>query len=106
MYHIKRSAIYKQQLLDFVQDYKVRADKQVAHNFMDGVEHSTNFISTNPQSCSVYVKIRGNEFRKWNVRGFPHSIFFRIEDDKTIILEGLYAHRMNTLKRLPSEIII
>lgn len=103
MYKITRSALYKRQFLEFVQDYKTRAGKQIAHNFADGIEHSTSFIENNPQACSVYVKIRGKDFRKWQVKGFPHSIFFRI-DNKIIILEGIYAHRMNTIKRLSSEI--
>jgi len=104
MYTIIKSALYKRQFLEFVRDYKTRAGKQVAHNFANGVEHSTNFIGNTPQACGVYIKIRGLEFRKWGVKGFPHSIFFRIEGDNTIILEAMYAHRMNTGKRLPSEI--
>jgi len=104
MYKITRSALYKHQFSEFVQDYKTRAGKQVAHDFANGVEYSANFIGKNPQACSVYVKIRGKEFRKWGIKGFPHSIFFRIEADKIIILEAIYAHRMNTVKRLPSEV--
>ena len=105
MHKITRSALYKRQFLEFAQNYKARAGKQVAHNFANNVEARANFIARNPQACSVYMKIRGKEFRKWGIKDSPHSIFFRIETDKIIILEAIYAHRMNSVKRFPSEVI-
>jgi hypothetical protein len=38
------------------------------------------------------------------VQDFPVSIFFRLEGEDTIVLDTLYAHRMNIAARLPKDI--
>ena len=103
MYSIQRSALFHQQFIQFVKDYKERAGVSIANNFIDGVEKSTDFIADNPQACILYTKLNGQVFRKWRIPGFPHSIFFRMQGDM-IILEALYAHKMDTIKRLSSDI--
>ena len=103
MAEIRKSALFKRQLMHFVSDYRERAGAEIANKFIDGIEHGTRFIATNPQSCRVYTRIVGKEFRKWRVKGFPHSIYFRLENE-VVILEAVYAHRMDTIKRLPSDL--
>ncbi len=111
MYDIQKSALFKRQLQSFARNYAtdVNAGKTVALRFIDQVEAATSFIRSNPLACPVYhdatshPKLVRYEFRKWRVKGFPHSVFFRI-DNHTIIIAGLYAHKMNIAARFPSDI--
>jgi plasmid stabilization system protein ParE len=103
MYGIKKSVLFKRQSAAFVADYRERSGVTVVNRFIDGLEHGIRFIVKNPKSCVVYTRIAGTEFRKWRVKGFPHSIYFRIEQEH-VILEAIYAHKMDAIKRLPNEI--
>ena len=103
MVGIKKSVLFKRQSAAFVAEYRERSGVTIANGFVDGLEYGIRFIATNPQACVVYTRIAGKEFRKWRVKGFPHSIYFRT-DKEFIILEAIYAHRMDTIKRLPNEI--
>ena len=76
MYTISRSALFKRQLLHFVKNYKDRAGIKVASDFIDSLEKSLEFIRENPYFCPVYTEIAKQELRKWNIKKFPHSIFF------------------------------
>ncbi len=102
MYQINRSGLFKKQFLGFVADYKERANNDIASNFIDGVGKSTQFIAKNPKACTVYKNVGGYIFRKWKVKGFPHSIYFRVQDN-TVILEAIYAHRMDTASRFETD---
>ena len=110
MWRIEKSALFKRQLLTFVQNYKVRANQETAERFIDSVEASIAFVGRNPLACSVYMdaqkhnELKEYEFRKWRVEPFPYSMFFRIKDDKVILLEALYAHRMNTIMKMFTDI--
>lgn len=104
MYRIERSALFKRQLLEITAGYRERAGSEIALNFVDQVEACIRFISSKPRACAVYTSLEGREFRKWRVGNFPVSAFFRIQDDTTIILEALYAHRMNVAARFPHDI--
>jgi len=103
MYTILRSALFKRQLLHFVKNYKERAGIKIASKFLDNLEKSINFIGETPYSCLIYTDIAEQEFRKWNVKDFPHSIFFRV-NEKTITLEVLYAQKMDIENRILSDI--
>lgn len=103
MYQIQKSRLFKLHSAQFVSDYKERAGTQVANAFIDCLSQGIRFIAKNPQACPVYTHIAGHEYRKWRVKDFPHSIYFRLHDD-TIILEAIYAHRMDILSRLSSGI--
>ena len=103
MYEIIKGAAFKRQAAHFVADYKQEAGETTALNFISGLEHSMKFIAANPQACAVYTNFRGYEYRRWHVKNFPHSIFFRIGKN-TVILEALYANRMNIAHRFPLEI--
>ena len=102
--NILRSALFKRQLIDQTAAYRDRAGPPTALTFVDRVEDATRFIAARPLACAVYTEIDGKTFRKWGVNGFPVSIFFRIEPDETIVLEALYAHRMDIAGRLPDEL--
>jgi mRNA-degrading endonuclease RelE of RelBE toxin-antitoxin system len=50
------------------------------------------------------MRLEGKGFRKWRVGGFPVSVFFRIENEDVIVLEALYAHRMDIAARFTDDI--
>lgn len=104
MVTIRRSALFKRQIIDIATSYRERAGAAIALKFVDQIEQSIAFISKKPGACAIYTRLEGKEFRKWRVDGFPVSVFFRIESDDLIILEALYAHRMDIAARLPKEI--
>ena len=112
MHNIQKSALFKRQLLAFAKKYAldVNAGKMIALRFIDEVEAATNFISKNPFACGIYHAAKSHdqlhryEFRKWRVKTFPHSIFFRVNGD-TIMLEAIYAHKMDITGRFSSDII-
>ncbi len=79
--------------------YRERAGRDVAIKFIDQIEDCVAFIARRPQACAVYTQLDGKTFRKWGLKDFPVSMFFRLDDGDTIILEALYAHRMNIAER-------
>jgi plasmid stabilization system protein ParE len=99
MSKVIRSALFKRQLIEIVTGYRVRAGSAVALKFVDQIEAGIRFIAEKPYACVVYTRTDGREFRKWSIRGFPVSMFFRFENEKTIVLEALYMHRMNFAAR-------
>lgn len=101
MLTVKRSALFKRQLADFVQGFMELANAEVANRFIDGLEKSIHFIATHSDACPPY-EFNGLHFRKWNISGFPHAIYFRVRDN-TIIMEAVYAHRMDRSSRLSSD---
>lgn len=101
MFTVKRSALFKRQLIDFVQGYMDLAGAEVATRFIDGLEKSIQFIANHPDACLPY-EFHGLHFRKWNISGFPHAIYFRVEG-QTVIMEAVYAHRMDRSSRLPAD---
>ncbi len=110
MWKIEKSALFKRQLLDFAQNYKDRVNAEAAGRFVDAIGDAIQFVHKKPLACALYREAKKHQdlkhhtFRKWSVTGFPHSIFFRITDDKTIRLEAIYAHRMNTIMKMSSDI--
>jgi hypothetical protein len=111
LYEIRRSALFIRQVRSFARSYAqdVNAGTAIALRFVDMVEEATRFIQGNPFACAVYVdaknhpKLSGLEYRKWNVKGFPHSVFFKV-DGEVITIAALYAQRMNIAVRFPSDI--
>lgn len=104
MYRIQRSALFKRQFLEITKSYHERAGAAVALSFVERIDESVRFIASKPRACATYTTLKGMEFRKWRVNGFPVSVYFRISDESTIILEALYPHRMNISARFPDEI--
>ena len=109
MWVLKKSARFKNQLIYFAKGYNEDAGSEIAERFVDAVEDAIEFIQKQPLGCRIYheahnyPQLRHYEFRKWSVKGFPHSLFFRFCDDETILLEAIYAHRMNTIKHFPFD---
>ncbi|OKH87144.1 type II toxin-antitoxin system RelE/ParE family toxin [Thalassospira sp. TSL5-1] len=100
MTRIVRSAAFKRQLVDLTAGYRARASSNIALKFVDQVDSAIRFIATKPLACPIYTRIEHKDFRKWSLQDFPTSIFFRFESQDIIILEALYAHRMNISARL------
>ncbi|MCP4932769.1 MAG: type II toxin-antitoxin system RelE/ParE family toxin [bacterium] len=109
MWQIQTSGFFDRQLFNFAQNYKDIADLKTADRFLDCVDEAIHFIARSPLTCAVYFelqKVAGleeYEFRKWRVKVFPFSIFFRIKGEKVVVLEAIYAQKMDILNRLPSE---
>ena len=101
---IIRSALFKRQLLDLTTSYRTRAGSPIALKFVDQIEDSIGFIAERPLSCAVYTRLEDKDFRKWGLKDFPVSVFFRLDREDTIVLEALYAHRMNIAARFPGDI--
>lgn len=99
MLTIKKSATFRKRLVMFTRGYRERAGVAVALNFVEAVDNATKFIHENPELCGIDIGtqehdiLRQYNIRKWNLKKFPHSIFFRIEGE-LLILETIYAHRM------------
>lgn len=101
---IQRSALFKSHFLDMVANYRDRAGSEVALRFVDQVEDCVTFISHRPKACVVHTQLQGKTFRKWRLKSFPVSIFFRHELDDLIILDAIYAHRMNIAGRFSEDL--
>jgi hypothetical protein len=95
-----------QQWKGYAQDCDERAGGALADRFITAVEEALRFISQNPYACAVYETGEGYEdlqvhkFRKWNLQGFPHLVLFRVTDKSTILIEVLYAHKMDIQSRV------
>lgn len=111
MWRVRKSKLFKKQLLEFAENYKERVDLKTANRFLDCVDDAMKFVSKSPLACAVYFEsqysetLKEYEFRKWSVKIFPYSIFFRITDNRTVLIEAIYAHRMDTVRKISSDII-
>lgn len=103
MTQILRSALFKRQLLEMTEGYRDRACRETALKFVDQVDAAVRFIARRPLACAVYTELQGHAFRKWSLSDFPVSVLFRVTDNM-LILEALYAHRMDIAARLTDEI--
>ncbi len=89
--------------------YHEQAGRGVAEEFITAVEKALQFIGQSPYACASYetgsedLDLQHYRFRKWNISGFPHKIIFRIEEN-TILVEVIYAHKMNVASRLTTDI--
>jgi hypothetical protein len=110
MMSIQKSAIFMRQWQEYAQDYKNRAGSAVAERFIVAVEESLQFIEKNPHACTYYAPtedcadLQAHQFRKWNLRGFPHMVLFRLKDNATVFIEVLYAHKMDIPSRLTKDV--
>lgn len=110
-YTLHKSALFLRQLQSFAVAYlhDPNAGKAIALRFVDAVEAASAFIQERSLACSIYHEaclnpnLKPYEFRKWRVKGFPHSIFFRV-DGNAVLLEAIYAHKMNIGDRLPDDV--
>lgn len=105
MFKMQQSILFIRQWQDISDYYNDKAGRDVAVRFVHSVDSSLLFIQENPYSCMVYNagKFKYGEiyqFRKWNIRGFPHVIFFHILETNIITIDAIYAHKMNISSRL------
>ena len=108
MFTLQKSALFMRQWQGYAQGYKDRAGLAVAERFIAAVEDALRFISESPLSCPLYDTgahddLRRYAFRKWNLRGFPHAVFFHLEQS-SIFVEVLYAQRMDIPTRLGNDL--
>ncbi len=107
MFHIEQSKLFIQQWKEFARNYNKHAGKNIAAKFILAVDAALLFIAENPYACVVYdagEEVSGGQFRKWNLRGFPHLILFRIMDKKMLRTDAIYAHKMNLPARTKKDI--
>jgi hypothetical protein len=110
VYTIQKSGLFTRQLRFFTHEYtqNVDAGKVIALRFVDAVEEATRFIQSNSLACAIYTesrqhpKLMRREYRKWRVKGFPHVVFFHMEEE-VITIAGLYAQKMHIAVRFPSD---
>lgn len=110
-YHAKKSSLFMRLLREYAIGYKQNPDagQAVALRFLEDAERAVQFICDNPLSCLVYPEaqqhpeLRDYQFHKWPLRTFPHSIFFRIRSETTLILEAIYPQRMDISRKLASD---
>ena len=101
MFRVKKSTLFMRQWRYYARDYKNRAGVDIAERFIVAVEEALRFIQQNPYACALYDAGEGYEdlltyqFRKWSLSGFPYVILFRLDDNATIFIEVLYAHKMD-----------
>lgn len=90
-----------QQWEEFAFDYQHKAGEEVAERFIVAVDNALLFIAQRPNACSIYEVsyeadgIRGYHFHKWQVRGFPHMVLFHMIDAETVLVDAIYAQRMD-----------
>lgn len=95
---------------NYAQHYKNKAGLVIAERFIVSVEEAISFIEQTPNACPLYDTGNSNRdlqnytFRKWNVRGFPHMVIFRMGDANTIFVEVLYAQMMDISARLDNDV--
>ncbi|MFN7902230.1 MAG: hypothetical protein ACK5O1_05325 [Holosporales bacterium] len=105
---LQKSALFTRQAREAVLYYKAHAGVQVAGNFVFALEKSLNFIRDNPYACSAYDAGDSNpalqemHFRRWHVYRFPYWIFFHLQGDTMIFVDGLYGQRQDVAKKLPT----
>jgi hypothetical protein len=102
--------LFNRQLARFALDYKQRVDVETALRFLEFTEKAIDFIANNPFACPCYEHgasdnmFRDLEYRKWGLHKFPHHLLFRMDDDKTILLEAIYAQKMDVGVRLGNDL--
>ncbi|MEQ1704967.1 MAG: hypothetical protein ABL867_03220 [Rickettsiales bacterium] len=109
IYNIHKSSLFIRQAQASILYYKQNAGIEISEKFIMSLESALGFIAVNPYACAVYKvgkKFKYTEsyqFRKWNIIGFPYSIFFHISVDNIIIVDAIYAHKMNISSRLTNN---
>jgi len=102
VWQIQTSEVFDRQLFDFAESYRDSAGLAIADRFLDCVDEAIDFIAQSPFKCAVYSelqKVAGleqYEFRKWQVKTFPFSIFLRIKGEKVILRVSLLTSKTIT----------
>ena len=108
MWQLKTSALFDRQVIEYAYHYKGSANIQTAEAFLDAVKDALEFIQQSPRRCPVFKphknikELQSLEYRKWSLKQFPFTCFFRLEKD-LIKIEVLYHQRMDIAQRLLSD---
>lgn len=98
-----------QQWKEFAFDYRNKAGDEVAERFIVAVDNALLFIAERPKACPIYEvgreadDIRGYHFHKWQVRGFPHMVLFHMVDAETVLVDAIYAQRMDIVAHIVED---
>jgi len=109
MFKIRQSVLFIRQWRELSNYYNENAGRDVSIKFIHSVDSALLFIQKSPYSCAGYNSgkkfryARSHQFHKWNIIGFPYSIFFHISVDNIIIVDAIYAHKMNISSRLTNK---
>jgi hypothetical protein len=101
MVTLLKSRLFMQQWTEFASDYQGKAGDALAERFIVAVDNALLFIEERPNACPIYEvgqeadDIRGYRFHKWQVRGFPHMVLFHMIDAETVLVDAIYAQRMD-----------
>jgi plasmid stabilization system protein ParE len=101
MMKLLKSRLFMQQWEGFASDYQHKAGDEVAERFIIAVDNALLFVAERPNACPIYEvgydadDIRGYHFHKWQVRGFPHIVLFHMIDAETVLVDAIYAQRMD-----------
>jgi plasmid stabilization system protein ParE len=101
MVTVLKSRLFMQQWQDFAADYQSIAGEGVAERFIIALDNALKFIAERPHACPVYEvgqeadDMRGYRFHKWQLCGFPHLVLFHIRDADTVLVDAIYAQRMD-----------
>jgi plasmid stabilization system protein ParE len=101
-FSLVKSASFIQQMRETARYYKTQGGTRLAKRFLAAVDDSVLFIRQSPYACSFYANdVHGytHSFRKRNLPTFPYAIYFHIEQETKIILDVLYAHKMDVTSR-------
>lgn len=91
-YNVVRRNVYRESLNRIASKYFEREGVEKYLRFLNRAQQSIDFIASSPYACPVFATIRGKQFRRWHVKGFPATVFFSIRDPDTVWLEAVYAH--------------
>lgn len=107
MFQLKQSGIFLQQWQNIADYYNKKAGKNIAVKFVHSVDSALLFINKNPYACAFYdagEDFINLQFRKCNLKNFPHVILFHIVNSNLILVDAIYAHKMSISSRLGSEV--
>lgn len=75
--------------------YFRRIDAVLGLRFVQAVEISAQALAQFPEAMQVLEA----EIRRWPVKGFPHGVLYRIEDERIVILAVFHPRRDPALWR-------
>lgn len=69
-----------------------RKDPALAHQFLNTLDEKIKHIEQFPQSYPVKIK---NQFRRAVLASFPYSVYYKIEQDDTIVITAVLSNNID-----------
>jgi plasmid stabilization system protein ParE len=111
MVTLLKSKLFMQQWADIALSYQHKAGEEVAERFIAAVEKALDFIKERPNACPIYEvgqeadDLQRYSFQKWQLRGFPYLVLFHRMNKETVLVDAIYAHRMDIPLHVKEDII-